>query len=177
MKRLGKVLFVAFLMVGGASTAYAANDGTLGTSSTGDFDITVTVAELIQISGMTDVTFGTYSGSGDLDNDYQVCVYRNNASAQYTITATATEGAFQVENGGDNIPYTVFFNDVTGTAGEVALTYNTATATQTGANTQATDCSTGGNSANVHIRMLEADLQAAPANSYSGTVILQADPV
>jgi hypothetical protein len=171
------MLAVSAFLVFTPIQAFAANDGTLGTSSQGDLDITVTIQDLIQISDFSDFALGTYGGSGDLENNDDLCVYRNSAGAQYTVTATASEGAFEVQDGGESIAYSVFFNDVTGTTGEVQLSYNSASATQSGANTQSADCSVGGLSANVHVVIAEADLQAAVPGSYSGTLILTANPV
>ena len=59
------------------SHVFAATDGTLGTTSTGTSDITVTIPELILISGMADITFGTYAGTGDLDVNEDICIYTN----------------------------------------------------------------------------------------------------
>ena len=100
----------------------------------------------------------------------------NDSGGQYTITATASEGAFQVEDGANNIAYGVFFNDQTGTTGEASLTYNTASATQSGANTSSSDCSVGGLSANFHVQMTSANLSAAQPGNYTGTLILTVAP-
>ncbi|MCC6220583.1 MAG: hypothetical protein IT291_04995 [Deltaproteobacteria bacterium] len=177
MKRTGKALVVAILLVAFTSQANAATDGTLGTTSTGDLDITVTIPDLVMISGFVDIAFGVYGGTGDLTSNQNLCVYRNATAGQYTITATSAEGAFQVEAGALTLAYSVYFNDVTGTAGEIALVYNTATVTQSGANTTIADCSVGGDSANVHVTITEANLQAAEPGAYSGTLILLATPV
>lgn len=162
---------------GVVSSAFAATDGTLGSTSQGDLDISLSIANLIQISNFSDLALGAYSGTGDLEGNDDLCVYRNNAGGQYTITATASEGSFKVVAGAEEIPYAAYFNDVTGTTGEIPLAYSTATATQSGANTVSADCSSGGLRANVHVKVLEADLQAAEPGSYSGTLILTANPV
>ena len=178
MKLIKKLAAVAVALTITAAPAVAATDGLLGSTSTGSLDITVNIGDLVRITNFQDIAFGTYSGSGDLNADDDLCVYRNNtASANYTITATATEGSFQVESGANNIDYDVFFNDVTGTTGEIALAYNTVSVAQSGANTASETCATGGLTSNVHVRMVEADLQAAAPGAYSGTLILTAAPV
>ena len=178
MKMFSRIALAALLAFGYTSAAFAASQGSLGTTSQGSLDITLSIEDLIRISDFSDMAFGAYSGTGDLNSNDDLCVYRNDTGGQYTITATASEGAFQVDDGGTNtIAYSVFFNDTTGTTGEVAVTYNTATATQSGANTTSSDCSVGGLSANVHVRFLAADLQAAVPGSYSGTLVLTANPV
>ena len=176
MKKTIKGLFILAVSVVLSSSAFAATDGTLGLTSQGDADITVGIGEMVRISGFEDFAFGTYSGNGALTDNDDLCVYRN-GNATYTITATSNEGSFQVRSGVNAINYTASFNDQTGTVGSAALVYNTATSTQTGANTQTADCSQGGNSANLKIDMTEADIQAAPPGSYSGTIVLTAAPV
>jgi hypothetical protein len=177
-KLVKKIVLGAALISMISTPAFAATDGTLGTTSQGDLDITLTIQDLVRISGLADATFGNYAGSGDLNDNQDICVYRNDAAGQYTVTATAVEGAFTIDDGGGNdIAYNVYFNDVTGTTGEVALSYNTASATQSGANTSTDDCSVGGDSANVHVELLEANLLAAPSGAYSGTLVLTVAPV
>jgi spore coat protein U-like protein len=171
--------FGTALAVGGllCSAAHGASDGTLGQTSSGNLSISVTIVELVRISGLRDVAFGVYSGAGDLDNNTNICVYRNSLAAQYRITATTVEGAFRLTSGANLLPYRLYFNDTIGTTGEVLLAYNTLSATQTGANTQTVDCSVGGLKANVHVQILQADLQAARPGAYTGTLILTANPV
>lgn len=176
MKKMLKLTAVLVVSVALSATAFAATDGTLGTTSQGTTDISVTVGEMVRISDLEDFAFGSYAGTGDLDSNDDLCVYRN-GGALYTITATSNEGAFTVKDGADSIAYSVQFNDQTGTNGEVSLTYNTASGTQSGANTQSANCATGGKSANVHIVLTEAAVQAAPPGSYTGTLILTAAPV
>ena len=176
------------LMVMGVATATAGSalaataDGTLGATSTGTADVTLTIDEQFQISDMNAFAFGTYGGTGDLDNNDDICVYHNgDGSYRVTITdnsANVTANAFQVEDATDTneIDMSIFWNDVTGTVGETAITYNTPTAAQSGANTTAADCSTGGLSANLHVVLAEADLQAAAAGSYDSELTVLVEP-
>ena len=170
MKMMKSLLALGIVTLG-ASAAYAATQGTLGATSTGTADITVTISEQYRISSLQDYTFGTYAGTGDLTSNDDVCVYHN-GDGLYTVTATGSgaANAFTVTNGSNTIAYGVAFNDQTGVVGQTALTTGNASATQSGANVTSSDCSSGGLSANLEVELLEAALQAAPAGAYTGTV-------
>ena len=159
------------------ATAMAASDGTLGATSTGTADISVTIPPLIQISNMADIAFGSYSGTGDLNGNQDVCIYTNLAAGTYVVTATGSgaANAFTVTDGSNTIAYNVYFNDTTGTTGEVQLSTGSQSAQQSGANTSSATCG-GGDAANYHIEMLETNLQTAPAASYTGTLTLVVEP-
>lgn len=186
MRRLNKFLSMVALgaMTVAAGSAMAATaDGTLGATSTGTADVTLSINEQFQISDMNAFAFGAYGGTGDFDANDDICVYHNgDGSYRVTITdnsANVTANAFQVEDATDTneIDMSIFWNDVTGVTGESAVTYNTALTPQSGANTSAADCSVGGLSANLHVVLAEADLQAATAGSYDSelTVLIEPD--
>jgi len=158
--------------------AYGASDGSLGATSTGTSVISVTVPNLIKISGMADIAFGTYSGTGDLNGNEDVCVYTNKASGTYRVTGSGTGGggAFTLQSGGNNLAYNVYFNDVAGTTGEAALTAGSALNSQSGASTSSQTCG-GSNNANFHVEILSTNLLAVPSGAYSGTLTLVVEPV
>lgn len=184
MKSTMKKLLAAGVMSSAvllASYAHAATDGTLGATSTGTADVTLTIASQFRISDMDDFALGTYGGTGNLTANDDVCVYTNLASGAYNVTATDNSGMsaadFSVQNGGAtaDIPFEVRWNDVTGTVGNAVMTYNTQMA-GTGANIQTDDCSVGGLSGNIQVTLLQAALQAAPADSYTSTVSFLIEP-
>lgn len=161
----------------------ATADGSVGTSSTGTVDVTVTVAENFRITGLAAFAFGTRNiGDGDADSNDDVCIFHNgDGSYKVNITDDSTGGTgagFNVENAGDSavISYNVFFNDVTGTVGEAAITDGTNSAAQSGANTASQTCG-GGNSANIHVVIPGANLDAAAAGAYDSelTIVVDAD--
>lgn len=181
MRKLLSLAAVSALAVTLSNTALAATaDGTLGATSTGTVDVTLSIAEQFQISDLDAFAFGAYTGTGDFDANDDICVYHNgDGSYQVTVTddSGVTANAFAVDDATDtnDIAMEVRWNDVAGTTGESTLTFNTALA-QTGANTQATDCTTGGLSANLHVVLLEADLQAASAGSYDSELTILIEP-
>ena len=166
---------VAFVM---PQSGRAASDGTLGTSSSGSASISVTIPNLILISGMADIGFGTYSGVGDLNQNEDICIYTNKAAGTYRVTGSGSGGggAFTLSDGTNTLAYNVFYNDVTGTTGEQQLTSGTPLGSQNGANTTSQNCG-GSNDANYHVQILGTNLLAAPSGAYSGTLTLLVEPV
>ncbi len=166
---------IAFLAL--PLSSFAATDGSLGLTSTGTADLEVEIDELMLISGMADLNFGTWTGSGDLNQNENICVYTNQASGNYTVTATGdgAGSAFTLTDGSNTLPYNVYFNDVSGMAGEVALTATTANTAQGGAHTTSQTCG-GGNNANYHVEIEDTALAAVPSGTYSGTLTIVVEP-
>jgi hypothetical protein len=168
--------FIAFSLLS-VVTVQAASDGDLGEDSTGTSDITLTIPELIRISGVGDIALGTFSGDGNMNGFDTVCIFRNNPdSPNYSITATDSNNGpdFKVEDDDNEITYQVYWNDETGIRG-AQLDYNTALPAQGNANTSSTTCS-GGFNARFDVEILEADLIAAVPGSYSATLTLFVEP-
>ena len=111
------VLTAATLVSQGAG---AATQGTLGATSTGTAAVSLTIAQQYQISGLSDLAFGTYSGSGALTSNEDVCVYTNDTTKNYHVLVTDSAGSFEVVNGSNNIPFTVAWNNAIGTTGNVS---------------------------------------------------------
>jgi hypothetical protein len=181
MKYTNRILALALLATAvGAGEALAATQGTLGSTSTGTSLISLTIPTLYKITDVADIALGTYSGSGTMSGNDDLCVYSTGSTSyhvQMTDDATNTPANFAVDNAGHtvSIPMAVKWNSTTGTAGNSAVTYNTAFA-GTNANTSAADCSVGGKSANVQVNFIQADLQAAPAAPYSTTLTMIIEP-
>jgi hypothetical protein len=171
------VLVLAAVMFFG-STAFTATQGTLGATSTGDFTITVTIPERVQVSYLQDIDFGSYGGSGALTDNYDLCVYSNTGGYQITATGSGAANAFTITDGSDTIAYTLSWNDTTTTTGNQSITTGTALTGQTTAAADAT-CSSGSSmSSNMYVNIAEAALLAATpsATPYSGTVTLLVEP-
>ena len=147
-------------------------------SSVADLDVTLSVPTMFRISGINDLSFGSYSGSGNLSLNDDVCVWTNDESGEYRITAQGdgTAFAFVVKKVGDNtkqIPYTMYWNDTSGTSNNVQLTANVTSGNQTGANTQSTGCSSGAAATgNFQVVFQASDLQGAVSGSYAGVLTL-----
>ena len=159
-----------------SSQAFAATDGSVGATSTGTSTITVTIPKLIRVRSMADYAFGTYTGAGDIQSNDDLNISVNYATAGYKVkgTGNGTSSAFTVTDGTQTIAYHAYFNDQTGVSGEIELTTNTDLTGQSGA---ATTISSTTTNANLHIKFLEADLQAVNAATYTGVITLLFTPV
>ena len=158
---LGGTLAVA------STSAFAANQGALSSTSTGDLDITLTVNDVVQISNLADITLN-FTG-GDVTGNSPACVFRN-GGGDYDITATGSGagGAFTIANGADTIAYSVDYNSTELTSGT----------TLTGVSGAVSDlnCTTSGNNGSIDVDIAAADAAAVGSGSYTGTLTLVVAP-
>ena len=125
----------------------------------------------VQITKLDNLDFGTWGGSGDLDQTDQICIY-NTVDANYKVSASTPAGAFRLNDGGNVLPYEVRFQGSSG--GFVQLNYNSPTAF-TAANTSSANCG-GGTNATLKVTVTESALSSATPGNYSGTVSLLLEP-
>ena len=128
--------------------------------------------EMIQISDLNDIPLGTFDGVNDLIASDDICVYRNNAAATYTVTASGSSGNFEVDNGIDVIPYQVEYDD---SSGFVTLTDSTPIAAAN-ADSSLLDCG-GTPVATVRITTLATDMSSASPGLYTDTLTLTVAPI
>lgn len=108
------------------SSAWAATAGNRATTSTGTLNITVINNEFALIFGLNDIDLGTWSGSGDMSANEQICVAVTSTiptflgqPRSYRLRATgdgsvANPNDFTLSNGVDSIQYRVFLTDANG---------------------------------------------------------------
>lgn len=172
-------LFFAVAMSFGAGSAIAATQGTLGTSSTGSAEISISKGDVVLITNITDVNFPQWTaGSGDQNADGQACVYSSTAS--YSIRATSTNGvgAFQMDDGSNNkLDYTINWVDDQSSQAPVALATGQVSATTMAASTSTTCNDNGGVNARFQVGILGTDLDAVPSGSYVDTLTLTVAPL
>ncbi|MEM9620093.1 MAG: hypothetical protein AAF993_00495 [Pseudomonadota bacterium] len=169
-----KKVAVGGALVAMTSGAYAAVDGTLGATSTGSFDISLTVNGAVKISNLSDMTLPPFSGS-DVSNTQTACVYSNSTGGNYNVTATATGASFDLNGTGGSILYNVEYDD--GSAGGfVGLTHGNAAA-MTNASATDDDCGGSGSNATVRVSVDAADAAAVPQGSYTSTLTLLVAPI
>ena len=155
-----------------SSSVMAATQGTLGTTSTGTLDITLDIDNLMRVSNLDDINLGTYAGAGNLTGSDSFCVYRNGAgNYAITMTGSGAANAFTLANGGNTLPYTVEFVN----GGNNAMTTGAALTGQAGANTTSDTCG-GTDNVSVNVAVDNADLAAAPAGNYTGTLTIVVAP-
>ena len=120
---LKKTLQCGVLSLFVATNTFAATQGTEGATSTGSVDITAVNGEFALIFGLDDVDLGSWSGTGDLSADEQICVAVSSTIAtflgqprSYRLRATgdgtaANPNAFTLSNGVEQINYRVMLTD------------------------------------------------------------------
>lgn len=161
-----------------AAGAFAATDGDLGSTSTGDLDLDLEVLDSVEITQLTDIDFGQYGGgdTGAINQGDGFCVYVNGGD-DYSITPTSANGSFVLTGTGfgDEIEYSVrFVGASTGAAEATATSYNTASGTFKGSVKR--DCD-GTDNASLDVRIGEQEIRDATTDAYSDTLILLVNPI
>ena len=174
--RIARSIALASALAGAAAGALAASDGSLGADSTGTLGLSLDIADRVQITGLSDIALGTYSGSGDLTGSASFCVYRNGTGLYDLKASSANEDGvvFRAIGGGEFIPYAVKVDADTDASDGVAVDSGTAETGLQGHAT-ATDCG-GSDNAAVQVSFAEADLQAASTSAYADTITLLVTP-
>jgi hypothetical protein len=145
---------------------------------------TQNAAAEMRISGFDDLDGGTWDGgSSDIILEDDLCVYSNEAGGNYEIRARGSGGngtntRFRVGltggGNGDNMDYTVFWNDEAATtSGQIELLRNTWSATQT--TTEITDencANSSGATAHIQIIFANSELSSNLGGNYTGTLTL-----
>lgn len=174
LPQVGKALAVAALAAFAASNAFAATQGTLGATSQGTLDITLTINALVQISALDDIPLGAYTGGGDMTGDDDLCVYSNNGGYDITATGNGAAGAFELIGGSANIPYTVAWATTAGAGTGTSLIAGVTLANQGG--TFTTPNCNGADNAQVIVTVDDVALASAPADNYTGVLTLLVAP-
>ena len=156
-----------------ATSGYAATQGTVGFSSTGDLIITMNVTDDVRISALEDLDFGTLSGVGGTETS-PACIYRNSGTTSrlYEVSAVGSGlgGAYTLTGiTGATVPYSVTFNDTTAGGASTAMSIG-------GTARGDINCATLGNNASIDVTISDAAAQAAPADAYRGTLTLTVSP-
>lgn len=178
---LGRRLSV--LLLAGAAlsgTAHAATQGNLGATSTGSVVINATVAPQVRISGLEDVSFNNPNPANNAFRAQNVCVWSNTATRNYKIEAVGNGGTsttdLSISDGTTAIPYSVEWDDVSGATSGAALASGVQVGGQNSTATKS-DCSGGGETASLIVRIAATDLQdMQAAASYTGTLTLTVTP-
>lgn len=165
------------IMALAGGTAWAATQGSVGTTSTGTVDLQVTIGTLARISDLDDLDLGQFTGSGDLSDNDDVCVWSSGSSG-YNITGTGsgTGGAFTLGAGAELVTYTVEWASTSGQTTGSSLTSGSALTGQTTAATS-TDCNAGASpSASLIVKVAESEMLGKSAAAFTGTLTLVVAP-
>jgi hypothetical protein len=135
-------------------------------------------AAQVQISGLSDLPLGVWSGSGDLEGIVDHCV-RGPQGGRYAIQATGvgSGGTFVLLSGPGSLPFQVDYSDDGG--GWSQMSPGVPLTGQRGApnQNQFERCLAGQTSPQrVRVRVLAQDMGAAVAGSYDGSLTLLVTP-
>lgn len=168
----------------GFNPAMAATQGSPGTTSTATATISASVAARVDISSVSDVTFGdadlgpVMNTSNQATKASNVCVWSNNADKSYYITATGsgTSNAFSMANSTNPVvPYQVYWNTTSGQTTGTQLITGTKSAKLTSTAT-APNCGSG-TSATLVVGIMGSDANTMlAATTYTGTLTLLVAP-
>jgi hypothetical protein len=190
MKR-SLLLITAATAMAFAGVAQAATDGSLSSSSSvGTLDVNVTIPEMVRISGLSDVTFNITvaaitSPSSNIVETSDYCVYSNVTTAGlYDISVSGAASGdnanpFQLVDGSNTLNHVVFVQDDpinSPFAGYAHVNQIKHYSTIAGGLARPTDINcgniAGGVNSRVKIVLRKAQILAAPAGTYTGTVTL-----
>lgn len=168
-----------------ASPSFAATQGTLGATSTGSINISITKSVQAQISDLSDLTLANWSiGDGAVVLYSNACIYSSTGNYKVTATGSGLANLFTISSGLNLIPYTVTWN--AGGAGGLsntgtALTTNIQSGSFGNANTASANCGGGGVSNDtariiVNISQASMNLAASSPTPYTGTLTLLVSP-
>lgn len=178
------VLAAAFIAAATLPSAHAATQGSAGTASSGNVDVTLTTGLSARLAGLTDFALGTLDGSADATANQNICVGRTGvglfANGAYRVRASgdgdpSDVNAFTLSNGVDRIYYNVFFNDQPNLAGRTPLTGGVMLSAQQGLGLfEIFNVLFGcvARNANLSIEVPAVELAAASSGNYAGTLTL-----
>ncbi len=140
---------------------------------------TVASAQLVQISDLSDIAFGTIVNmSSDISLSQTVCAYSNALTSNYSVllTGSGAGGALTLSNGAATIPYDVQWNSA---AGQTSGTQLVAGTPQSGFVSTGVlpGCTLGlTRSGSLTVILRAAALSAARAGNYTGTLTVLISP-
>ena len=137
-------------------------------------------ADSARISGLADINFGSIVNAVDQTSSQSliVCSYKNNPqNLPYSVTATGsgTASAFDLSSGAAILPYDVQWAGAAGQTGGTLLQPGSPAA-GFGGGANGFNCSTQGANASLTVTIRSADIAAAPAGTYTGTLQLLIAP-
>lgn len=179
-------LWLLHLSLLGLSTlAAGATQGSLGQTSTGDVNISLTIPPRVEISKLQDIALEVDAARDAVSGSTSACVYSNASGGGYHVKvrgngvggARAKHGSQFIvsdEQTGEQLQYHSFWQH-DGMVTE--LKPNQATSTQQGADRLSTDCSdVGGSNAEFKVKFDADTLSDAKPGKYQGTAFITVSP-
>lgn len=173
-----KRTFIAASALLAATPALAAQNGTLGPTSTGSFDATLTIEAQpqaqVRVSGLTDLAFGTIQAGAPqvINRTTPVCIYATTPQGASLTVSQAGGTGFRMTSGANTVGLSLsLFNNVTGTP---PTSVSNGTAIFLPTNTVSETCATGGA---FEIQATAVTSSTTSPGNYSGTITLLVAPL
>jgi hypothetical protein len=179
----GALVAGAIGLVIAASPAFAATtpqQGSLGGTSSGQIGISATVPASVQITKLSDLSFGNLDPTTATQLTENPCVWSNTATKGYSITATGSgaSNAFTLTNGTTTLGYDVQWAGTSGASTGTTLTAGTPATGFTSGATSPTCTATPTTTASLIVGFTTAQMEAAVGSTtaYTGTLTLLVAP-
>lgn len=128
----------------------------------------------VQVTGFSDLSFGTYSGTGEVTASDGVCVYKSSGTSKYKVspTGSGSGGSYELTTTGGTLAFKFEWRQSGGAWRNInangSRNYN-------GANSSSTNCG-GSDNAEYQIVIAANALDAANPGAYSGSVTVVIEP-
>lgn len=136
-------------------------------------------ADKVQISGLSDISFGTLTNFGvDAIRSQSICVFAKSSVDNYKVTATGSGagGAFLLSSGSDKLPYEVQWSSASGQTTGTSLTAGVPLGAQHSTATRDI-CDKGPpTTASLIVVLRSAAISSAITGTYTGTLTLLIQP-
>ncbi|MFO1073630.1 MAG: hypothetical protein U1E17_13355 [Geminicoccaceae bacterium] len=163
-----------------ADPALAASDGTLGATSTGSSNISLTVAGTVKITNVNDIALGTTSpDSFSMDVRDSVCVYSNAGSRHsFYLTASSANASgivFRLRNGSSYIHYDTWFGTNSNNNNNEGFQLGSAYPQGPFEGSGSQNCN-GSTNSFFRVTVYSNDWDGAPSGNYTDTLYLLVQP-
>lgn len=149
----------------------AATDGDLGATSEASTDVSIEITPVVRVSVEQDIVL-TYTAGDNSTGGTGLCIYRN-ADEDVDVTVQSDDAsAFELISGASSLNYSV---DLTGGSTNLSDLTSGLANTLSDENNTSSNCA-GGYSHDLAVTVLAADLDAAPAGTYSDTIEILVAP-
>lgn len=146
------------------------------TGTTGTVDVTLTIADIVHISGLAELAMGTYAGdSVDETTTDTFCVFRN-GTGNYNLTLTSANatagGVHQLASGANKIPYTLSYDDAGAPVANILSSVVPVARNGGGVALNPTCSANTADNGTLAVTVAAADMDAAQPGNYLDTITI-----
>ncbi|MGK0260793.1 MAG: hypothetical protein ACI96M_004247 [Candidatus Azotimanducaceae bacterium] len=150
-------------------TLQAATQGSVGASSNGSLEISLTLGAAVRVSGLQDIELNATQGQ-DISGTSKVCIYSSGGNTfQLNALGSGQDNSFSVNFGSQSIDLNVVYSN---DQGDFELEPGVRRSSTLGTSADDIDCSTNGPQGRVSVSIDGADSMSAETGTYLGTLTL-----